>query len=617
MGTYTRGYRPRGHIRLRAGAGLVALLGAIGVASLASRAYGSTSHSSRVPASAAGGASVTYAEDPDAPPNWIMPIVTPSHLQAYNTSNVALLYPSLYTYEPSSSGMSIDTAISPADAPVFSNGNKTLTITLKSWKWSNGDPLTSRDIEFWYNLVKANKSQWGNYALGDIPDNVSSFSVVNAHTFKMTLTKAFNPAWYTANQLTLINVMPQAAWDKTSASGAIGNYDQTISGAQSVFKFLLSQADQVSTYASNPLWKVVLGPFKIQSWTNTGQVTFVPNPDYSGGQKPRMASLVEVPYTSEQAEYLALRSGSIDYGYVPAEDIPQEASIKQEGYRIAPWWGWEITYLQYNYNNPKQGKLFDQLYIRQALQRAIDQPEIAKSIWDGAAVPDYGPIPVLPKSHYLSSAETHNPYPYSPSKSLALLKGHGWSESGGVQTCERPGTSSSDCGAGIAKGTKLSFKMLSESGSPETTAQDEYLKSAFNAIGVSLDVLEEPLNSVLAATIPCKPSQDICNWQISYFGTQGSWNFPPFPSGDQPFLSGSAGNLGSYNSSTADRLIEATLTSGSMSNVYAYERYLTENLPVLWMPNPAFQISAISTKLHGVVQNPLLDFTPQSWYLTR
>jgi peptide/nickel transport system substrate-binding protein len=362
------------------------------------------------------------------------------------------------------------------------------------------------------------------------------------------------------------------------------------------------------------MWQVVAGPFKLQGWTNTGQVTFVPNKSYSGTDKARI-KLVEVPFTSEEAELLALRSGTIDYGYVPASDLPQKSSIEQEGYNVEPWWGWEITYLQYNYNNPQAGPLFDQLYIRQAMQYAIDQPAISASVWDSAAVPDYGPIPVLPKSQYLSSGETDNPYPYDPAKSAVLLKAHGWTTVGGVATCTSAGSGATQCGAGIAKGTRLSFKMLSESGSPETSAQDAYLKSAFSKVGIQLAVQEEPLDSVLGATIPCTSSQDVCNWQISYFGTQGSWNFPAFPSGDQPFLTGSEGNLGSYDSSTADNLIEQTLTSNSMSAVYAYESYMAHNLPVGWLPNPAFQISAISTKLGGVTQNPLLYFTPQQWYL--
>ena len=38
-----------------------------------------------------------------------------------------------------------------ANDPVWSNGDTTATITLKSnYKWSDGQPITSRDVLFFY-----------------------------------------------------------------------------------------------------------------------------------------------------------------------------------------------------------------------------------------------------------------------------------------------------------------------------------------------------------------------------------------------------------------------------------------------------------------------------------
>ena len=37
-----------------------------------------------------------------------------------------------------------------ANDPTWSNGNKTVTFTLKSnYKWSDGQPITSKDVLFW------------------------------------------------------------------------------------------------------------------------------------------------------------------------------------------------------------------------------------------------------------------------------------------------------------------------------------------------------------------------------------------------------------------------------------------------------------------------------------
>jgi hypothetical protein len=85
------------------------------------------------------------------------------------------------------------------------------------------------------------------------------------------------------NELSEIVPIPQKAWDKTSASSPVGNYDTTAAGAKAVYKFINSQATQERTYASNPLWGVVDGPWKLSAFsTVTGASTFVPKLPGSG-----------------------------------------------------------------------------------------------------------------------------------------------------------------------------------------------------------------------------------------------------------------------------------------------------------------------------------------------
>ena len=45
-------------------------------------------------------------------------------------------------------------------------------MTLKSWNWSDGDPVTSRDFTFIYNLLKANYQNWNGYIPGTFPTDV-------------------------------------------------------------------------------------------------------------------------------------------------------------------------------------------------------------------------------------------------------------------------------------------------------------------------------------------------------------------------------------------------------------------------------------------------------------
>lgn len=562
------------------------------------------------------GNSASFALPPNATPNWIFPIGTSGHLASYNGSIQAEMYLPLYNYDTTSGTLAYNPDISAAQPPVYSNGDKTVTITLRDLTWSNGKKVTTRDVQFWYNLVKANKAQWGAYSQGQMPDSISSFTIVSPTTFRLQLTRAYNPGWFTANQLSLITPIPQSAWD--TQGGAVGDYDLTAAGAKKVFGYLVGESGKIASYDASPLWKVTDGQFTLRSWSTSGQVVLAKSRTYHGADAAKLDSVTFLPFTSEEAEFNVLRSGGVDYGYVPITDLSQTKLLKAQGYKIEPWVGWAISYIPYNFNSPAMGPVFQQLYVRQALQMAVDQKTIANDIWSGEATVGYGPIPQTPVSQYLSPVQSANPYPYNLKAAKALLQAHGWTvPTSGAATCSRPGSGANQCGAGIAAGTKLAFTIISESGSTETTNMMQELQSSFSQIGASLSVKQAPLDTVLNTSAICKPSQASCSWQMSFFGTQGSWYFPAYPSGEQIFSSSAGVNLGSYSDGTADGLISATTTSGSASSMQAYSAYLAKNLPVIWVPNPDYQVSAIKSTLGGVLQNPLASMNPQQWYLNK
>jgi peptide/nickel transport system substrate-binding protein len=561
------------------------------------------------------GGSATFALPPDATPNWIFPIGTPGHLASYNGSIQAEMWLPLYGYDTNSGTLAYDEAISAAQQPVYSNGDTAVTITLRNLTWSNGKKVTSRDVQFWYDLVKADKSGWGAYSPGELPDNIKSFSIVSSSTFRLQLTHAYNPGWFTANQLDLITPLPQAAWD--TEGGAAGNYDLTTAGAKKVFAYLTGQSGKIASYDSDPLWKVTDGPFALKTWNTSGDVTLAKSASYHGAESAKLDSVTFEPFTSDTAEFDSLRSGGIDYGYIPISDLSQSKVLQAEGYKIEPWVGWAVSYIPFNFSNPALGPVFKQLYVRQALQLAVDQKTIVDGVWNGDATAGYGPVPQTPKSTYLSPVQAANPYPYSTAKARALLTAHGWTvPANGTATCARSGTGANECGAGIKPGTKLAFTIISESGSTETTNMMQELQSTFSQIGATLSVKQAPLNTVLNDSVICTPSQASCSWQLSFFGTQGSWYYPAYPSGEDLFANGAGVNLGSYTDATATRLIEQTTTSASASAMQAYSAYLAKNLPVLWVPNPDYQVSAIKNSLGGVVQDPLATMNPQQWYLS-
>jgi peptide/nickel transport system substrate-binding protein len=74
------------------------------------------------------------------------------------------------------------------------------------------------------------------------------------------------------------------AWDRTSLSQPAPTSDNgrlpdtTKAGAAAIYKFLDTQSKDLGSWTSSPLWRVVDGPFELQSFTSAGQVTLVPNP---------------------------------------------------------------------------------------------------------------------------------------------------------------------------------------------------------------------------------------------------------------------------------------------------------------------------------------------------
>ena len=180
--------------------------------------------------------------------------------------------------------------LSPADAPTFSNAGKTAIITMKGWKWSNGESVDANDVLFYLHMAMAEKANWFSYSPGLLPDNVVSATATSPDKLTLQLNKAYSTIWYTYNQLAELTPMPMA-WDVTSLGAKPGSGGCTTDSAadgwahcKAVWAFLTAQSKIASTYASSPLWSVVDGPWKLSSFSTTGNVTMVPNPKYSGAR---------------------------------------------------------------------------------------------------------------------------------------------------------------------------------------------------------------------------------------------------------------------------------------------------------------------------------------------
>lgn len=614
--------------------GALAVAGAMALAACGTSSGGGSGGGSGAPQGFAGipaptgkvtaGGTVAMGMSAGATPTWILPI-TPSANGSVYTANFFqyLMWRPLW-WTPVSDKLDVNYTQSLAPKPVFSNGNKTVTINMKTnWKWNDGQPVTANDVIFNVDIMKAavaiNPSNVGAFSPGYFPDNVTSMTAKGKYTVVMHLDKPYNPNYFFLDQLNLVIPMPSHAWAIDKVGGPKLDYTQP-ANAKKIYNFLAAQSGKLSTYATNPLWQVVDGPFKLTQFSaSTDANTMVPNAAYSGPDKPKITKFQQVAFTSDEAEYTALRSGQLTVGLIPSDDLPQVPSLKKKGFNVfgEAVFGWD--YAPFNFANTTGGwnKLIGQLYVRQALQHLVDSAGYIKGIYHGYAAPAFGPVPSQPASPFTPANGKKASYPFSVATAKSVLAAHGWKIVNGVQTCESPGSGSSQCGAGVAKGTKLSFSMVYATGNPATLAMVTAYASDAKSAGVLVKLSGKSFNFIISNYDNPAAKSNINKWQAVDFG---GFTIDLYPTTNTIFNTAGSYNLGSYNSPEANSLINKSVFGSDPQAVNQEASYLGSNPPGLWQPE-ADHVFAWSTKLQGPQASfwelPQFSLNPEQWYFTK
>jgi peptide/nickel transport system substrate-binding protein len=604
--------------------------GGLVIAAACATALAACSSSSTTPSSSAtgtpiSGGTATFAEEGSITPNYIFPFTSSAYISVSNLNLFQyLMYRPLYWFGTGNQP-TVNTTKSLANLPVWSNGGKTVTITLKHFMWSNGQPVTAQNIVFWLNMENAvGAVDYGAYT-GFPNAQVASMKVASPTTLVLNLNKAYNQTWFLYNELAQVSPMPEA-WDRT-ASGP-SNCSTTVSDCAAVYKYLDAQSRNLSGYVNSPLWSIVDGPWKLTAFSSDGYVAMVPNKSYSGPDKPHLSQFEELPFTTDTAEYDVLRapssSSKIDVGYIPSVDLsakPANAAVGANplaGYTLAPWNDWGISFYTINEQStiPDHAAIFKQLYFRQALAYLLNGQAVLQGPLKGYGSETTGPVASVPATSWLSSQQANNAFPYNPAKAKSLLTSHGWSvAAGGTTTCATP----SLCGPGISKGTALSFTFAYATGQAWIQAELTQLQSNAAALGIKLNLKPEPFNTVVGAySGNCVVAKLPCNWDMADWGL--GWSFYPdvLPTGETLFECGAIANSGGYCDPTNDSLIDQTLASSNLSYMYNWQNYLQTQLPVEWQPNAPYQITEVASNLKGVLpQTPTLMLDPEDWYYVK
>ncbi len=635
--------RPAGS-RLRRGVGGVgvALLTAVAVAACGGSSNSNTTKNTTnnnksygtvitgdLPAqgSATHGGTISVGQLTGQTPTDIFPMIDGQSCSTQTFYFVANQYIPLY-YGPEGAKPAIDQSLSAAQMPKYTNGDKTVTITLKpGLKWSDGKPVTAQDVLFYLDLLKAavkeSPANWCQYAgPTEFPGNVTSWTAKGNNTVVMQLTHAVNPNWFTTNQLQDTNggvyPMPSQDWNIAAPGGPhITDWATNPADAKKIYDYLHKQGEAIASFASNPLWKVVDGPFKLKDYSATNNsYDLVPNAKYGLTPKPYASDIAVQTYTSNTAMLNALESGSLEIGTLDPSQLGSLPTLKRDGYSTfgGPGWGWFGGFINFKDTTNDFNKIVAQSYIRGVFAELVDQQAILKGVYKNWAVPAYGPVPTAPYSPYIPADATKSPWPYNPSKAVATLKAHGWAvKPGGQTTCAKPGTAANECGAGIPKGTPIKFvwanlpKNVSSVGELESSA---FAGEAKKAAGITVTLVSKTFNFLTSNYNNQNPAaaKYVNDWGVNNYG--GIYT-DYYPTQDGVMTPTGALNMGSYNDPKATALMHASTTSPSVKAIANEVSYFAKQYPVFYMPDQDW-ITSVSKKVGGT-QNGFLTMTQQNY----
>ena len=579
------------------------------------------------------GGTITQGQLSGQTPTYIFPIIPAANVTTGTISLLTSLDMPLYA-GPTGNVAKVDYPLSAASAPIPSDGDKTFTIPLKhNLHWANGAPVVANDVVFWLDLLKAavkeSPANWAQYSPGLMPDNVASITTKGKYDVVMHLKGAYNPGFFLNNNLQdtdNVYPLPSTAWNVDAAGGSHLNNWSNPAVAKKIYDYLNKQGSSVATFATNPLWKDVDGPFKLKSFNATNSsYTLVPNPGYQGSPKPIMSEVSVQSYTNFTAELNALKAGGLDImvGFDPTQ-VPQIPGLKAQGIDVvgAPEWGWFGAIINFKDKTNDWGAVASQLYVRQVIDYLTDQPAIIKGVYKGAAVAAYTEVPSSPPTPYAPASAAIAPFPYNPAKAVAILKAHGWKVvPGGKTTCIKPGTAANECGAGIPAGTPISFVWANQ---PEAVSSVGALEAevvsseAKAAAGITISLQSKTFNFLTSNYNNANPAA------AKYTNDWGANNYGGlftdyYPTAEGVWNPGAGFNIGTFSDPQANALMTASAHSGNAAAVKTEAAYFETHSPVFFMPDQDYLIAVNTNKVAGPADGWLAmtqqQWFPQYWYV--
>ncbi|MEU9863455.1 ABC transporter substrate-binding protein [Streptomyces sp. NPDC047971] len=260
-----------------------------------------------------------------------------------------------------------------AEKCTFEGGSKVYRCTLREGlKFSNGNPLTSKDVKFSFDRALKIADPAGPAPLLSSIDSIE-----------------------TPDDLTVVFRLktPDATFPSKIASGA-----------GSIVDHREYSADALRTDGK----AVGSGPYKLDSISDT-EAVFSVNGDYQGAAKAENSGVTLKLYGGDRAALSkALADNDIDVAYrgLSAEDIAAleaSATTADQGVEVVQGSSAEVQHLVFNVKDPVVGKLG----VRQAIAHLVDREALVQNVHKSTATPLYSIVPAGIAGHNTAFFDTY------------------------------------------------------------------------------------------------------------------------------------------------------------------------------------------------------------------
>lgn len=431
-------------------------------------------------------------------------------------------------------------------------------------RWSDGQPLTSEDVLFTYQLIHAPEyAAVASPRRSDFTQHVATISAPDPQTFVIKTKAPYGPLLATHGTY---GILPKHI---------LGNLP----------------AAAINTADFNTAPPVANGAFKLTRWDKGSQAVFERNPLYYAGQA-RLDRYVYKVVPNTVAVGNQLKTGEIDAGQLDYSQVSSMQSV--QGIDLVGFDTPSFGFFTFQLDPSKPaGQIFQDVKVRQALLTAIDRNAIVKTVLYGQGkVANSVETPLS----WAYNPNTKPTYSYDPDRANKMLEQAGWVKG--------------PDGIRAKNGRKLQFTIQGIAGSLAATNTMQVMQQNWKAVGVDLT----PKSVQFAQLVTTLTGTH--DFDLILIG----FNWTPDPDESQVFSSSGTGPGGfngfDFKDAEIDRLLADaanTIDRGRRKQLYAqYQNRMAELVPA---PILYFQrwTWGLNQRLQGYGLGPFNQYGNRPW----